>query len=115
VPGFCRAAVRCQQAPRSMNESAASCEDDFVFDLSLEGKLAGSMDVAAVVVAHQTTTILHAALGKLDERRRSVIESHYFADWPLSEVAQDYRVSNQRASQLHVTALAQLRGHLAVA
>lgn len=98
-----------------MNEPPVWCEDDFIFDLSLEGKVAANVDVAGVVLAHEGSTNLQEALGKLDGRRRAVIESHHFADRPLSEVAQDYRVSNQRASQLQVTALAELRGHLAVA
>jgi RNA polymerase sigma factor for flagellar operon FliA len=115
VPGFCRAVVRCGLTPLSLNQSPVWCEDAFVVDLSLEGKIAANVDVALAVVAHERSTTLHDALGKLDGRRRSVIESHYFDERPLSEVAQDYQVSSQRASQLHLTALAQLREHLAVA
>jgi len=115
VPGFARAFVRCQQVPLSLNQSSSSHEDDFVFDLSLEGKVAANVDVAATVVAHERTTKLREALGNLDARRRSVIEARYFGDRPLSESANELGVSNQRASQLHLTALAQLRDQLAVA
>jgi RNA polymerase sigma factor for flagellar operon FliA len=114
VPGFSRAVVRCHGTPRSMNESPAWCEDNFVFDLSIEGKLAGGDDVADIVIAHETSTEVHASLARLDERRRSVIASHYFEERPLREIARDFGVSAQRVSQLHGMALESVRRRLAV-
>jgi len=114
APGFVKAIVRCGRAPLSMNESPAWMPEDFVFDLTLEGKLASQADVAATVVEHERTSEIRAAIGKLDKRRRAVLEAHYFEERPLHDVAGDFKVSDQRASQLHLSALEQMRKHLAV-
>jgi len=71
--------------------------------------------VTLVVVRVQVAGIyFHAAIGKLDARRRAVLEAHYFEERPLHDVARDFKVSSQRASQLHLSGLEQMRKHLAV-
>jgi RNA polymerase sigma factor for flagellar operon FliA len=115
VPGFSRAVIRCQNhSPLSINAPLQSGVG-VLADLPLEGTLAGSVDVATIVVEHEAATELRAAIESLDERRRTVIESRYFGDESLQDLARAFGVTNQRASQLHCTALAKLRGVLVVA
>jgi RNA polymerase sigma factor FliA len=115
VPGFKRAVVRCHQSPVSINAPRVKHLQDPSFDMTLEGSMAGGTDVATIVAERETVTELFAAVDRLDEKRRSVIESHYFGDRTLDDVAVDFHVTEQRASQIHRSALAKLREALAVA
>lgn len=113
VPGFSRAVVRCHDhSPLSVDAAPPNAPG---FASPLSETIAGRVDVAALVIEHEATSDLHSAIANLDERRRRVIEASYFEDGTLAGVAREFGVSNQRASQLHMTALAKLRAVLAVA
>lgn len=115
VPGFSRAVVRCHNhSPLSLDAPPRSSEDEATTQ-SLGAMVAGNVDVAAVVVEHEAVCELHAAIASLDERRRTVIEARYFGDVALGDVAREFGVTSQRASQLHLTALSELREALVVA
>jgi RNA polymerase sigma factor for flagellar operon FliA len=115
VPGFSRGVVRCHQSPVSINAPLVMHVQEPTFDMTLEGTIAGGADVASIVAERETVTELFAAVDRLDDKRRSVIESYYFEERTLDDVAMDFHVTGQRASQIHRSALAKLRETLAVA
>ncbi|MBN7836269.1 sigma-70 family RNA polymerase sigma factor [Stenotrophomonas maltophilia] len=58
-------------------------------------------------------TRLRAAMQRLPERSRLLIEAHYFRHLPFKKLAEDLGVSKGRVSQLHHAALGDLRRALA--
>jgi RNA polymerase sigma factor for flagellar operon FliA len=55
---------------------------------------------------------LAAAIDKLLERERFIVQMHYFQGVQFKEIAAHLRVSEPRVSQLHARAMAKLRGTL---
>jgi RNA polymerase sigma factor (sigma-70 family) len=68
----------------------------------------GSVDPYDVVARDETLAEVVAALDRLDERSRHVIQSTVLGDEPLTEVAARLGVSYQRVQQLRRRALEQL-------
>ncbi len=79
------------------------------------GVIPCNANVENLVVAYDERAQLVARVDSLERRRRRVIRDHYFGGRPLSAIARDLGVSNQRASQIHNAALKALRGAYAVA
>jgi RNA polymerase sigma factor for flagellar operon FliA len=52
---------------------------------------------------------LAAAIDALPKRQRDVVVEHYFGDRSLRKIGRRMAISSQRASQLHLSALAKLR------
>jgi RNA polymerase sigma factor (sigma-70 family) len=116
VPGFSSAAARCRDySPLSIDAALEQGGEHALPGLALARMIPARAAVAELVIEHEAAAELRAAIETLDERRRRVIESRYYADRPLEDVARTLRVSKQRASQLHCTALATLSANLAVA
>lgn len=57
----------------------------------------------------QMNTRLRAAIQRLPERSRLLIEAHYFRHLPFNKLAEDLGISKGRVSQLHHAALGDLR------
>lgn|GEM_PF-6256380 len=61
------------------------------------------------VVAHEERSMVTRALVALPQRSQAVLRAVYFDERALREVALEYDISTQRASQIHLAALQQLR------
>jgi RNA polymerase sigma-B factor len=72
-------------------------------------------DPAHVVVADAERGRVHAAIRALPPRQRALVLGHYFEDRSLRALSAEMRVSPQRASQLHLSAIRRMRDHLAPA
>lgn len=66
-------------------------------------------DGLAYVHTSQRTARLEAAIAKLPDRLRAIIESHYFRYVPFHELATSAGLTKGRISQLHRAALGHLR------
>ncbi|WP_172200487.1 sigma-70 family RNA polymerase sigma factor [Niveibacterium sp. COAC-50] len=66
----------------------------------------------ASAATRQAREQLRAAFAQLDERRREIIERHYFQHETFSDIAQTMQLTRSRIAQLHREALSQLRQHL---
>lgn len=66
----------------------------------------------AIVETRDARALMHGALGKLPQRERRVIASHYFGEKSLRDLSRDLAISPQRVSQLHLLGLARLRREL---
>lgn len=66
-------------------------------------------DAYAYASRTQTHARLMAAIARLPERLRELVEQHYFHHIPFSEIAHDLGVTRGRMSQLHRDALQRLR------
>jgi len=74
---------------------------------SLSGDWSG--DPALVAGQRLHRAYIRGALMKLTQRQRSVVARYYFFDQSLYEIGRALSISPQRASQLHVAALRNLR------
>ncbi|HTX59287.1 MAG TPA: sigma-70 family RNA polymerase sigma factor [Verrucomicrobiae bacterium] len=68
-----------------------------------------SGDPALVAERRSRRAALAAAVERLTPRQRSVLVLHYYGERSLRAVGRELAISAQRASQLHVAALARLR------
>ena len=59
-------------------------------------------------VLRQTVQAVHAALARLDERSRTIMEMHYLQERSLSDIADHLKFTRGRISQLHRAALQKL-------
>ena len=66
-------------------------------------------DPAQIVVRAAEQRRLAAAIRALPSRQRSIVVAHYFADRSLRALSDELRVSPQRVSQLHLTAIERIR------
>ena len=66
-------------------------------------------DTFAYACRTQTHSRLMAAVARLPERLRDVIDQHYFNHIPFAAIATDHGISRGRMSQLHRDALTRLR------
>ena len=71
--------------------------------------------VEAEDFAHDSSARLHAALTKLDDRSRDILERRWLADdkATLHELAAEYEVSAERIRQLEANAMKKLRTAMA--
>jgi RNA polymerase sigma factor FliA len=74
-----------------------------------------SNDPALLAEARSEREAIGAAVDALPMRQRQVIREHYFGDWSLREVGRRMQISPQRASQLHIVAMRNLRRNLGAA
>ena len=85
--------------------------------LSLDAPLPGGADALAdwscepsrAVTERAQSRALQEAVGLLPERQRRILALHYASDLTLHAIGNTMRVSPQRVSQLHLSALAKLR------
>ncbi len=68
-----------------------------------------SADPSAQAAARAKSAALGEAVALLPERERRILSLHYAAEQSLHAIGASLRVSPQRVSQLHLTALARLR------
>lgn len=68
-----------------------------------------SADPARIVGDRSEQGRIRAALQRLSPRQRRVVAMHYFRELSLHSIGQRLNISAQRASQLHLGALAKLR------
>ena len=68
-----------------------------------------SADPAAIIVDRHGREGLLRALGALPERQRRLLHQHYFGQRSLRDIGRVMRISPQRASQLHLAAVARMK------
>jgi RNA polymerase sigma factor for flagellar operon FliA len=68
-----------------------------------------SNDPAALISEESERRDLGAIVDALPERQRRLIREHYYAEHSLREIGRRMNISAQRASQLHIAAMAKLR------
>ena len=73
----------------------------------------GSDDPQTILAASAERKRIHAAIAALPQRQRKLIVEYYFDDTSLRVLSGHMHVSPQRASQLHLLAIARLRRQLA--
>jgi RNA polymerase sigma factor (sigma-70 family) len=112
-PGFEQALVKCINQQPSSYDAPIEHPDGYL--ISPTTFLRGDADVEQAVIAHEERTAMREAIGSLERRRQAVINSHYFGERSLHDVAGVMNVSPQRVSQLHLTALDTLQAALDVA
>lgn len=66
-------------------------------------------DPAAIVAARARSAEFEALIDALPQRQRTLIRDHYYAERSLRDVGARMGISSQRASQLHIAAIARLR------
>ena len=71
-----------------------------------------SNDPALLVEEKSEHDRIAAVVDELPERQRQLIRQHYYADHSLRDVGRHMNISAQRASQLHIAAMARLRKRL---
>jgi RNA polymerase sigma factor for flagellar operon FliA len=71
-------------------------------------------DPAALAVENDERAYLRALVEDLPERQRRVMLAHYYHERSLRAIGRTFHISSQRASQIHLCALGQLRRRLDV-
>jgi len=69
-------------------------------------------DPASIVEHREERNRIHQSIAALPARQRDIIAKHYFEERSLREIGRVLIVSPQRASQLHLAAVARLRKRL---
>ncbi|MEO9171274.1 MAG: sigma-70 family RNA polymerase sigma factor [Candidatus Baltobacteraceae bacterium] len=104
APGFARATVAAHRSqPLSLDSPLPEGE-----------KLGGdwSCDPAQIVEERLKVGTIRAALHLLPERQRKLVHEHYFVERSLRDIGKRMRISPQRASQLHLAAIAKMKKSL---
>lgn len=105
VPALKRARTEAYRgSPISIDAPLPSCE---------RFALAAHDDPQNCAVAGNEREQLHRALEILPQRERDLIFAHYFSERSLRTLSAEMRVSPQRVSQLHLSAIGRLRSELA--
>jgi RNA polymerase sigma factor for flagellar operon FliA len=100
-PGYARAMLAAHRGqPLSLDTPLPDGE-------SLAGDW--NADPACIVERRRRNAELNAMVDRLPERQRSVVLDHYFSERSLRSIGKKLAISAQRASQLHVAAIARLR------
>lgn len=100
-PGLRRATIHAyQHAPASLDAPLPNGEQ-------LSGDWGA--DPAEIVSEREKNERVRAALRELSPRQRRLLALHYFVDISLHSISKTMDVSPQRASQLHIAAIAKLR------
>lgn len=100
-PGFGRASLAAKQRTPLSLDAALPDGETLV--------PAWHEDPAVIAVARTERDAVRAVVATLPPRERDLIREHYFAQHSLREVGSRMRISPQRASQLHIAAMARLR------
>ncbi len=74
---------------------------------------AGVEDPFSLCLRSEMTRLLAQAIQELSTRRRQVLTLYYFEEMTMREVGARLNVGESRVSQLHTSALSQLRGRVA--
>jgi len=100
-PGYARAAVVAHRTqPLSLDAPLPEGE-------SIPSDWGG--DPASIVEHREERRRIHQSIAALPDRQRDIIAKHYFEERSLREIGRALIVSPQRASQLHLAAVARLR------
>jgi RNA polymerase sigma factor for flagellar operon FliA len=84
-----------------------------VQEAGAEGLLPSGGPAPHEIVEHRERVgYLHDAVAKLPERLRTVVEGSFFAERPMTEIAEELGVSESRVSQMRTEALSLLKGAL---
>lgn len=103
-PGFERAALAAhQRVPLSLD--APLPEGERVVDDWRD-------DPARIIAERGESEQVKRAIDALPERHRRLVHAHYYAEQSLREIGRAMRISPQRASQLHLAAIAGVRKRL---
>lgn len=71
-------------------------------------------DPAGIILGQHERARIRSAVTALPPRQRALIVAHYYEDRSLRSLSKSFTISPQRASQLHIAAIARLRKQLAV-
>lgn len=66
-------------------------------------------DPASIAAERDERVYLRALVEALPERQRRLMLAHYYGSISLRSIGQAFQISSQRASQLHLSAIARLR------
>lgn len=106
MPGFARAMLAAHRSqPLSLDSPLPDGE-------ALERDWTD--DPAEIVEGRSRRDAVHAALNALPGRQRALMHHHYFGERSLREIGRAMNISAQRASQLHLAAMAKLKRALRV-
>lgn len=102
-PGYLRAAAaaHCGQ-PLSLDAPLPLGE-------TLRGNWSG--DPGAIIAERSRTNALFGLIDRLPRRQREVVLAHYYRGRSLRTIGKQMAISPQRASQLHLAAIAKLRAN----
>ena len=112
LPGYLRALARAQRGTISLDAPISTAGEKGDVLLAL---FAGDADTERTLVSNEQADELRQAIISLDDRRRTVIEKHYFGDETLDALAKTLGVSPQRISQIHLSAIKTLQQNLKLA
>ena len=101
VPGFSRATIVAHRTQPLSLDAPLPENESFAIDTG--------MDPAHIIQARAEREVLHHALQRLPERERRLVCEHYFGEWSLRDIGKKMRISPQRASQLHLAAVARMK------
>lgn len=111
VPAVAEIDRRCPGYVRAM--TAAHCGQPLSLDAPLpQGEtLAGDWrdDPARILAERSRSDALAALIDRLPKRQRDVVLAHYYRGRSLRAIGKQMAISPQRASQLHLAAIAKLR------
>lgn len=100
-PGFARASVAAHRGVPLSIDAPLPDGEHFSNDWSA--------DPASIIVAREDSSEIRALLDRLAPRQRELVKAHYFREQSLRDIGERMRISPQRASQLHIAAIAKLR------
>ena len=100
-PGYARATIAAHRGqPLSLDAPLPEGEQ-------LSGDWSG--DPAAIVGERDAVQRMRAVVESLPERQRHLMAQHYYGERSLREIGKRMKISPQRASQLHLAAVARMR------
>lgn len=100
-PGFARASIVAHRTQPLSLDAPLPDGESLVADWTA--------DPAVLVAQGVERSRLHKAIARLPERQRRLIREHYFTDKSLREIGRRMAISPQRASQLHLAAVARIK------
>ena len=101
VPGFVRATLVAHRTQPLSLDAPLPENESFTTDLRA--------DPAHIVERRVEREMIHDLLRRLPMRERQLLLAHYFGDHSLRDIGKRMRISPQRASQLHLAAVARMR------
>jgi RNA polymerase sigma factor for flagellar operon FliA len=82
----------------------------FLLDSGAASELSqANADASAVAERHQMDRVLEGSLARLPEKERQVLILHYYQHMPFVEIAALFRLSKGRISQIHKSAIENIR------
>ena len=107
MPGFSRATLVAHRTQPLSLDAPLPENESFAADLRT--------DPALIVLSRAEREAIYEALQRLPVRERRLLLAHYFGEHSLRDIGKRMRISPQRASQLHLAAVARMRKALRAA